>query len=431
MSMDRDLNAARNLVALVAGSAGGASSPSCGATQNEPAGNPRKTSHAGREYRHGKPLRAMPREQSRDCFRICATAQTREQRQDGAVTAAAAPTQRRRCIGSMEVLLASLIALALSAGAMSAFIAGNANVSVAATVFCGVFVQALPFLVLGVVISGLIAAFVSADRLASWLHRRPAMAVALAGVGGAALPGCECGVGAGRAATLRSGRLGRGRADVHAVRARHQPGRAGGHSGGLPRPAGHGPGPLRGLAGHRDHDGTALAALGSRRMGDPSAADAARHRRVPLDDLHRGGPPRLPAGRLLPGARCRGRRRIAGRRAGLGVRASRRTPRRRRADHGPARRRAGALLRGRRVRRRQPDDAAAAAAAGVSRRGAGRRRQAVGDAGRAVRPAIRGPLRAGDVHRRHDRRDHRRSGVLWAVRDEPRHAEHARFCSSG
>ena len=36
----------------------------------------------------------------------------------------------------------------------------------AATVFCGVFVQALPFLVLGVVISGLIAAFVSADRLA-------------------------------------------------------------------------------------------------------------------------------------------------------------------------------------------------------------------------------------------------------------------------
>jgi uncharacterized membrane protein YraQ (UPF0718 family) len=93
----------------------------------------------------------------------------------------------------MEVLLASLIALALSAGAMSAFVTGHADVSVAATVFCGVFVQALPFLVLGVVISGLIAAFVSADRLARWLPRRPAMAVAVAGVGGAALPGCECG----------------------------------------------------------------------------------------------------------------------------------------------------------------------------------------------------------------------------------------------
>jgi uncharacterized membrane protein YraQ (UPF0718 family) len=93
----------------------------------------------------------------------------------------------------MEVLLASLIALALSAGAMSAFVAGSAEVSVAATVFCGVFVQALPFLVLGVVISGLIAAFVSADRLSRWLPRRPALAVAVAGIGAAALPGCECG----------------------------------------------------------------------------------------------------------------------------------------------------------------------------------------------------------------------------------------------
>ncbi|GAB3557084.1 putative transposase [Actinopolyspora lacussalsi] len=44
---DRDLNAARNLAGL-------ASSPSCGATKNEPAGNPRKTSHAGSGYRHGK-----------------------------------------------------------------------------------------------------------------------------------------------------------------------------------------------------------------------------------------------------------------------------------------------------------------------------------------------------------------------------------------
>jgi uncharacterized membrane protein YraQ (UPF0718 family) len=93
----------------------------------------------------------------------------------------------------MEVLLACLIGLALSAGAMSAFVAGNANVSVAATVFCGVFVQALPFLVLGVVVSGLIATFVSTDRLARWLPRRPALAVAVAGLGGAALPGCECG----------------------------------------------------------------------------------------------------------------------------------------------------------------------------------------------------------------------------------------------
>src|SRR3954467_13089566 len=76
---------------------------------------------------------------------------------------------------------------------MGAFGAGNADVSVAATVFCGVFVQALPFLVLGVVISGLVAAFVSTDRLTRILPRSPPVAVAVAGVGGAALPGCECG----------------------------------------------------------------------------------------------------------------------------------------------------------------------------------------------------------------------------------------------
>lgn len=104
-----------------------------------------------------------------------------------------APPQSRRRVGSLEVLLVGLIALALSAGVVSGFVAGNPGLRTAATVFCGVFVQALPFLVLGVVVSGLIAAFVSAERLQRWLPRRPAMAVAVAGVGGAALPGCECG----------------------------------------------------------------------------------------------------------------------------------------------------------------------------------------------------------------------------------------------
>jgi putative transposase len=48
--LDRDINAARNLAALV----GGASSPSGGATENEPAGNQGKTRTAGTRYRHGK-----------------------------------------------------------------------------------------------------------------------------------------------------------------------------------------------------------------------------------------------------------------------------------------------------------------------------------------------------------------------------------------
>src|ERR1700704_5137499 len=41
--LDRDLNAARNLAQLVDEAAGGTSSPSCGATVNEPEGNPHQT----------------------------------------------------------------------------------------------------------------------------------------------------------------------------------------------------------------------------------------------------------------------------------------------------------------------------------------------------------------------------------------------------
>ncbi len=50
LSATRDLNAAYNLAALV----GQASEPSCGRTENEPAGNSRKTAMGGNGYSHGK-----------------------------------------------------------------------------------------------------------------------------------------------------------------------------------------------------------------------------------------------------------------------------------------------------------------------------------------------------------------------------------------
>ena len=72
----------------------------------------------------------------------------------------------------MEVLVVILIACAVSATTLRAWVSGNAALATAGTVFCGVFVQAVPFLVLGVVVSGLIAVFVSSERLARWLPRR-------------------------------------------------------------------------------------------------------------------------------------------------------------------------------------------------------------------------------------------------------------------
>ncbi|MGW4443466.1 permease [Streptomyces sp. NPDC004682] len=60
------------------------------------------------------------------------------------------------------------------------------------TVFVAVTVQALPFLVLGVLLSAALAVFVPASFFARALPGRPALAVPVAGLAGAVLPGCEC-----------------------------------------------------------------------------------------------------------------------------------------------------------------------------------------------------------------------------------------------
>ena len=100
---------------------------------------------------------------------------------------------RRTRLGSMHLLVAVVVGLALAGSFLRSFVAGTPDIATAATVFCGIFVQAIPFLALGILVSGAVAAFVTPDRLARWLPRRPAAAILAAGVGGAALPGCECG----------------------------------------------------------------------------------------------------------------------------------------------------------------------------------------------------------------------------------------------
>jgi uncharacterized membrane protein YraQ (UPF0718 family) len=61
------------------------------------------------------------------------------------------------------------------------------------TVFVAIAVQAMPFLVLGVMVSAMVAAFVPPDFLPRHLPRRTALAVPAAAMAGVALPGCECG----------------------------------------------------------------------------------------------------------------------------------------------------------------------------------------------------------------------------------------------
>lgn len=102
---------------------------------------------------------------------------------------AEAPARRR--VTSLEVLCAPLV-LALVGQQWFADLLDIGAIQTGATVFVAVCVQALPFLVIGVLISGAIAAFVSADLLRKLLPKRAAFAVPVAGVTGIALPNCEC-----------------------------------------------------------------------------------------------------------------------------------------------------------------------------------------------------------------------------------------------
>ncbi|MEV0650849.1 permease [Phytomonospora sp. NPDC050363] len=98
---------------------------------------------------------------------------------------------RRLPLGGLELLAAGLIVILVArpwlTGALAAPWLQRWTV-----VFVSVIVQALPFLVFGVVLSAVIAVFVPPAFFARVLPRNDALAVPVAGAAGAILPGCEC-----------------------------------------------------------------------------------------------------------------------------------------------------------------------------------------------------------------------------------------------
>jgi uncharacterized membrane protein YraQ (UPF0718 family) len=99
---------------------------------------------------------------------------------------------RARELPTLELLALLLIAAVLLRPAMAGLF-DNPALQMWSTVFVSITIQALPFLVLGVAVSGAIAAFVPPGWLAEHLPKRTALAVPVAGLAGVALPGCECG----------------------------------------------------------------------------------------------------------------------------------------------------------------------------------------------------------------------------------------------
>jgi uncharacterized protein len=114
---------------------------------------------------------------------------------DAAVVTTERPIRHRhrpqRRISSLEVFCAIIVLALVFSGPLSRFL-DRPGLRTGSTVFVAVCVQALPFLVLGVVLSGLIAAFVPPTLMRRVLPGNQAAAVPVAGLAGVALPGCEC-----------------------------------------------------------------------------------------------------------------------------------------------------------------------------------------------------------------------------------------------
>jgi uncharacterized membrane protein YraQ (UPF0718 family) len=113
---------------------------------------------------------------------------------DPPLDASTAPTaaRSRRPVGAVELFIAVLLVGVLLRGWLVGW-TGSARTLTWLTIFVSIVIQATPFVVLGTVVSAAIAALVPPSFFARALPRRPVLAVPVAGVAGAVLPGCECG----------------------------------------------------------------------------------------------------------------------------------------------------------------------------------------------------------------------------------------------
>lgn len=92
-----------------------------------------------------------------------------------------------------------LIALAVLTAVAAAMIPAafypwlGARMNVFATVFLGIFVEAVPYLLLGTLASGLVEVFLDRDQMSKWISKRPVAASATGAFMGMIFPVCECG----------------------------------------------------------------------------------------------------------------------------------------------------------------------------------------------------------------------------------------------
>lgn len=95
-------------------------------------------------------------------------------------------------LGLLLLALTSIFYDALTTGGGTAYLLQRGQTFV--TIFLGIFIEAVPFLLAGSIVSGLIAVFVDQAWLDRYMPRQALVGSLVGGVMGIAFPVCECGV---------------------------------------------------------------------------------------------------------------------------------------------------------------------------------------------------------------------------------------------
>ncbi len=107
-------------------------------------------------------------------------------------TATTASRLSRKLILLIAPGILAIVAASMIPAGFFAWLWGRLNVF--ATVFLGIFVEAVPYLLLGTLASGLVEVFLDRDQMSRWISGRPVAAAVSGAFMGMIFPVCECGV---------------------------------------------------------------------------------------------------------------------------------------------------------------------------------------------------------------------------------------------
>ncbi len=109
------------------------------------------------------------------------------------MTSATAPRHSSRTL-TWLILAGVLLFVLASITPWSVFLELVSRLNLFATVFLGIFIEAMPYLLIGTLVSGLVEVFLDRELMARFISKRPVPAAMTGALMGLVFPVCECGV---------------------------------------------------------------------------------------------------------------------------------------------------------------------------------------------------------------------------------------------